>query len=92
MWQERAVLLNERPVYGRIQRLPNEMKESNYLKECVRLDYVRVWKIFNNMVQGGVRDTTDDSENIRLPPEEEPFVLKLQSYRGNIVLGALLLY
>ena len=90
MWQERAVLLNERPVYGRLQRLPNGMKDSNYLKECIRLDYVRVWKIFKNMVQRGARDKIDDSKNIRLPPEE-PFVLKLQSYRGKIVLGALLL-
>ena len=90
MWQERAALLNDRPVYGRLQRLPNGMKDSNYLKECIRLDYVRVWKIFKNMVQRGARDKIDDSKNIRLPPEE-PFVLKLQSYRGKIVLGALLL-
>ena len=90
MWQERAVLLNERPVYGRLRRLPNGMMGSNYLKECVRLDYVRVWKIFKNMVQGGARDTTDDSKTIRLPPEES-FILKLQSCRGKIVLRALLL-
>ena len=90
MWQERAALLNERPVYGRLQRLPNGMKDSNYLKDCIRLDYVRVWKIFKNMVQGGARDTLDHSKMVRLPPED-PFVLKLQSYRGKIVLGALLL-
>ena len=89
MWQERAVLLNERPVYGRLQRLPNGMKDSNYLKECVRLDYVRVWKIFKNMILGGARDTADDRKTISLPPEES-FILKLQSYRGKIVLGALL--
>ena len=70
MWQERALLLNDRPVYGRLQRLPNGMKDSNYLKECVRLDYVRVWKIFKNMILGGARDTADDRKTISLPPEE----------------------
>jgi len=56
------------------------MNDSNYLKDCVRLDYVRVWKIFKNMVLRGARDDAETTKVITFLPEQS-FQLKLMSYR-----------
>ena len=80
MWQERTDTLNARPVFGRLLRLPSGMNDSNYLKDCVRLDYVHVWKIFKNMVLRGARDDAETTKVITFLPEQS-FQLKLMSYR-----------
>ena len=48
--ENKSLLLNARPVYGRPNRLPIGMNNSMYLRECIRVNYVSFWKDLKNLV------------------------------------------
>ena len=68
-WQERANILNKRPVVGLMVRVYPWMN-NDFIKQCLRKDWIAVWTILQNMVQQKVSKKYDNSKLLRIYPKK----------------------